>query len=268
MTSLSPDPLLAPALVCIDEFYARMFRDWPTAVTRHEDNCTLSFSGDRHLTGANHLWPHTPDALTHRALDIAEEFFTTHAAAWSVMYIDTFLPRAATLLGDRGYFPRWSSPLMVLDRAPHPLPVRADTTVIRATTPRHLDDVTRVMAEAFATGDSVNQRVVRATHLNDPAIIHYLVYADGEPAGCATVALHAGMAGIWNVGTRHVFRRQGYASTIMLGLLDDLRAYGYRASALMASPSGQPLYERLGYRHVALVTYMGPPFIRKPRPLL
>ncbi len=268
MTSRSIDPLLTPALACVEEFYARMFRDWPTAITHHENGCTLSFSGDRHLSGANQLWPDAPDALTHTALDSAEAFFAAHAAAWSVLYVDALMLHAATLLQERAYYPRWSSPLMVLDVPPHRLPVHPGAAVIRATSPRHLEDVTRVMTEAFSTGNSVNQRVVRPAHLDDPGIMHYLVYADGEPAACATVALHGGMAGIWNVGTRRVFRRQRYATTIMLGLLDDLRGRGFGISTLMASPSGQPLYEHLGYRHIALITYMGPPFVRTPRPLL
>ncbi len=73
------------------------------------------------------------------------------------------------------------------------------------------------------------------------------------------------MAGVWNVGTRSRFRRQRYATTIMRALLDDLRAQGITASMLMASPAGQHLYETLGYRHVGLTTYMGPPYLSAGR---
>jgi predicted N-acetyltransferase YhbS len=255
------DSLLGAALDCVDHFYARMFRDWPEAVNRASETCTLSYSGDRHLTGANHLWPHTPDAVTPRALRDAEEFFDSYDAAWSVVYTDTFMPDVAALLDRHGYYRRWHSPLMVLDGPPKSLPTRFGTEVIRASTQQHLDDVRRVMNEAFGTGTSVNQRVVRDEHLGDPTVGHYLIYAGREPATCALVVTYHGIAGIWNVGTRFRFRRQRLATTIMLALLNELRACGCAVSVLMASPEGQPLYQQLGYREIGNVNYMGPPLI-------
>jgi hypothetical protein len=259
------DPLLGAALACVDHFYARMFRDWPEAVNRTSETYTLSYSGDRHLTGANHLWPRTPDAITPRALREAEEFFDAYNAAWSVVYTDTFMPHAAALLDQYGYYRRWHSPLMVLDTPPQHLPTRFGTEVIRASTRQHLDDVRRVMNEAFGTGTSVNQRVARAEHLADPTVRHYLIYAGSEPAACAMVAMCDTMAGIWNVGTRYRFRRQGFATTVMLALLNDLSARGYPVSVLMASPEGYPLYQQLGYRDIGDISYMGPPLIASPR---
>jgi GNAT superfamily N-acetyltransferase len=258
------DPLLGAALACVDHFYARMFRDWPDAVTRASESCTLSYSGDRHLTGANHLWPHTPDAVTARALREAEGFFDTYEAAWSVVYTDTFMPHAAALLDEHGFYRRWHSPLMVLDTPPR-LPNRFGPAVIRASSVRHLDDIRRVMNEAFGTGTSVSQRVVRTEHLGDPEVRHYLLYAGREPAACAMVTLCDDMAGIWNVGTRFRYRRQGFATKVMLALLDDLKACGCSLSALMASPEGQPLYQQLGYREIGNVNYMAPPPIGQAR---
>lgn len=260
MTGTAVDPLLTAALACVDAFYARVFRDWPDAVTRTRGDCTLSFSGDTRLTGANHVWPNSASALTDDVLDEAQRFFAPFQAAWSVICTEPYMPLAVGWLERRGYAARWSSPLMVLEGVPIPLPVRPHAEVIRANSPDHLDAIALVMSEAFATGSSVNRRVARPAHLADPAMLHYLVYSGDEPAGCATVALHNGMAGIWNVGTRYPFRRQGYATTIMRALLDDLRARGVTVSMLMASPAGQRLYETLGYRHVGLTTYMGPPY--------
>ena len=257
------DPLLGAAWACVDDFYARLFRTWPEAVTRAGEKYTLSFSGDRHLTGANHLWPHTADAITPRALAEAEDFFEGFSAAWSVVIADTAMPGAAALLEESGYYPRWQSPLMVLDGLPFRLPARPGT-VLRASTPQHLEDVKQVMSEAFGTGSGVSRRVVRPTHLDDPAITHYLIYAGNEPASCATVARcdpGAPMAGVWNVGTRTLFRRQRYAVTIMLGLLDDLAARGCTMTTLMASPEGLSLYRRLGYRRIGMAMYMGPPYM-------
>lgn len=263
MTQNPPDPLLGLAMACVDDFYARMFRDWPEAVNRPSNGHILSYSGDRRLTGANHLWPYTLDTLNPDTLSKAQRFFDEFEAAWSVVITDTYLPGAALRLTELGYYPRWQSPLMVLDTPPERLTVRDKVDVIRATTTQHLEDARRVMTEAFSSGSSVNRRVVRDEHLDNPRIRHYLVYAGQEPAACATVALCSQMASVWNVGTRYLYRRRGYATAIMLALLDDLQADGYTATTLMASPDGYPLYDRLGYRQIGTTIYMGPVLMRR-----
>jgi len=264
MAVTAGDPLLGAALDCVDEFYARLFRDWPSAITRRAPHYTLAFSGDARLTGANHLWPCTPDAITPAALTDAEGFFDAQHAAWSVVCTDTFTGGALDLLDEEGYYPRWESPLMVLDRPPQPLPTRRGAQVELAETERQLDEVTAVMSEAFVTGSTVNRRVVRAAHLHEDDILHYLIYGDGAAVGSATVALHAnGLASIWNVGTRYRYRRQRYATTLMLAVLDDLRRRGCPTSVLMASSSGQPLYAKLGYRVIGQTIYFAPPVGRR-----
>jgi len=236
-----------------------MFRDWPEAVNRSNGRYTLSFSGDATLSGANHLWPLVPDALTADALDDSEAFFRAYRANWSIVYADALLPGATRLLKQRGFVSRWYSPLMVRDDSPRELASGAAVQVIRASTSHHLQDIRRVMSEAFMTGDNVNYRVVRESHLDDPAVAHYVVYSDGIPASCATVAFHDGLASIWNVATRRRFRRRGFAKAIMKAVLEDIWARGCAGSTLMASSSGRPLYEQLGFREVGRVQYVGPP---------
>jgi ribosomal protein S18 acetylase RimI-like enzyme len=254
------DSHLAMALACVEDFYARMFRDWPSAVTKSTGQCVLSYSGDTRLTGANHLWPQTCDALDDDALQAAIDFFSPYDAAWSVIYTDTYMPYAADFLRSRGYTMRWNSPLMMLDHQPYPLSINPTAKVIRASTPRHIEDIAHVMSEAFASSSNVNRRVARTEHLHDPSTRHYIIYDEMEPAACATVAVCGDIAGIWNVGTRYRFRRMRYATTIMRAILSDLGALGVTLSTLMASTAGQPLYERLGYRAIGQTYYMGPPY--------
>ena len=98
------DVHLDAALDSIDYFYARMFRDWPQAVTRTHETFTLAYSGTTRLTGANHLWPRTPEAITPAALEAARSFFAPYCAAWSVVYADVWSPYAGRLLADLGYY--------------------------------------------------------------------------------------------------------------------------------------------------------------------
>ncbi len=286
MAISTADPRLSAALTCVDVFYQRLFRDWPSAVNRVGDGYVMSYSGDNRLTGANHLWVEEASALRVEVLERTARFFEAFGAAWSVITTDTHLPEAIDFLTGLHFHVRWRSPLMVLEGAPRPLPVRRDSPVIRASTPRHLLDVQQVMTEAFATRRSVNERVARLAHLHDPDVDHYLMYASEsvidealpvapcvgespemgacEPVACATVVHYGGMAGVWNVGTRRAWRRQGYATTIMHALLADQAARGRSTSMLMASAAGQPLYAALGYREIGLTYYSGPPFAGSP----
>lgn len=260
MTISTADPQLTAALACVDTFYERMFRDWPTAINERHDTYTLSYSGDNRLTGANHLWLHSTTALQPDVLRHAIRFFETFGAAWSVIFTNTHMPEAGEFLLANDFHVRWRSPLMVLDTPPAPLPIRPELHVTRASTSQDLVNVRRVMSEAFATRRGVNERVARIEHLDDPTLGHYLIMDRDEPAASATIAVQDGMTGVWNVGTRHAWRRQGYATAIIRALLDDQRALGSNTSMLMASPSGQPLYERLGYREIGLTYYVGPPY--------
>lgn len=255
----APETLLGAAQTCVEDFYRRMFRTWPGAITRQGAGYTLSFSGDTGLTGANHLWPHTPGALSDSVLSEAEAFFRVHRALWSVVYIEPPFAAVSAWLRQRGYTLRWDAPLLAWDGPPPPAPRHERVTVIRATTAPHLAAVRRVMEEAFMSGSEVSQRVVRDEHLADPDVAHYLVYAGPEAVACATVVRHDGMAGVWNVGTRRGFRRRGYATLLMQTVLHDLTAWGCTGSILMASPSGEPLYLKLGYRPIGRICYMGPP---------
>lgn len=253
------DPALAPALACVEEFYRRMFRDGPGAVTQQAGDCTLAYCGDPSLTGANHVWPGGPDALTPGVLAEARRFFRRAGAHWSVVVAEPALSGARAWLVERGFFPRWESPLMVLEGPPALLRVHPTAQPVQVTTPGDLAALRDVMAASFGTGANVNRRVARRSHLSDPAITHYLVHAGAEPVACATLAPLDGVGGVWNVGTRPRYRRQGYAAALMAALLADLRAQGVTTSALLASRDGYPLYARLGYRRIGTVAFLGPP---------
>jgi hypothetical protein len=259
------ETVLDAALACVDDFYARMFRNWPSAITQTRATHTLSYSGDRYLTGANHLWPRDADALSPDVLVEAEHFFSPYGAAWSVIYADTAMPDARTRLTDNNYFLRWQSPLMVLDAPPPRERIAPGVRIERATTQRQLREAQSVMSEAFSTGAAVNDRVVRPSHLDEPGVFHYLLTVEGEPASCATLALCNGVGGVWNVGTRYAFRRKGHARALMVALLADLADEGRQTSVLMASPSGRPMYDALGYRQIATVCYMAPPAVHQLR---
>ena len=103
---------------------------------------------------------------------------------------------------------------------------------------------------------SINQNMVRAEHDEDPYVHHYLAYYGNHPGAAATMTYTEDMVGIWNVGTRRMFRRRGLAMALMVRMLSDAAAAGYDCSMLLASNQGRPLYQKLGYQTVAQACYM------------
>jgi ribosomal protein S18 acetylase RimI-like enzyme len=114
-----------------------------------------------------------------------------------------------------------------------------------------------VMGEAFHMDDNINHNMVRPEHDDDPMVHHYLAYFQGHPGAAATMTYTDGIAGIWNVGTRRMFRRRGLAQALMTRMLSDAAQAGYECSTLLASSQGRPLYHKLGYKTVGQAFYMG-----------
>ncbi len=77
----------------------------------------------------------------------------------------------------------------------------------------------------------------------------FLAIWNGRPAGVVTTTIHGGRLG-W-IGMMLVsaeFRRRGIASALLRRSLDFLSASGVACVKLDATPAGQPVYERLGFR--------------------
>lgn len=91
---------------------------------------------------------------------------------------------------------------------------------------------------------------------DDPALLAapdltlYLGLLDGAPAGTAMRFTSHRIAGINFVATLPEYRRLGIGAALTRHAALAGRAEGALASALQASESGFPVYQRLGYRHL------------------
>lgn len=75
----------------------------------------------------------------------------------------------------------------------------------------------------------------------------FLGTVDGRPLAASRLFCAGGVAGIYGVATLPQARGQGYGTAMTLAAARAGLKLGYRVGVLYASPSGYPLYRRLGF---------------------
>jgi len=78
-------------------------------------------------------------------------------------------------------------------------------------------------------------------------IYHYLGILDGTPVATASLLPAGGIAGVYDVATIPVARRQGIGTAMTLAVLHAARQLGYSQAWLQPSDMGQTLYRRIGF---------------------
>jgi GNAT superfamily N-acetyltransferase len=79
---------------------------------------------------------------------------------------------------------------------------------------------------------------------------HFLARRQGQALGTGTMFLSPGVAGFYFLCVRPEARRQGVGRALMLRLIDEARRLGCDRGVLTASPTGQALYQGLGFQEV------------------
>ncbi len=110
-------------------------------------------------------------------------------------------------------------------------------------------------SQPTAVGDAWYDTSLRRGHANRPWTL-YLGWLDETPVATGMLFYGAGIAGIYGIGTLPQARGQGIGKAITLHPLLEARAAGYHIGALFASPSGYPIYQKIGFGHYgSLIRY-------------
>jgi len=86
--------------------------------------------------------------------------------------------------------------------------------------------------------------------LLSPKLIIYIAYLNGQPASTAMALMTEQVAGIYWVGTTKAARGRGLAEACVRLVGNAGFARGAKIAALQASPMGEPIYQRIGYRTI------------------
>jgi GNAT superfamily N-acetyltransferase len=139
-----------------------------------------------------------------------------------------------------------------LDALPARVPVPAGLAVTRVRDAEALDTWTRTLGTGFGEGEReaawVGAVYARIGLTDDVPWRHYTGLLDGQPVATSSLFLGAGAAGLYFVFTVPAARGQGIGAALSLAPLLEARAMGYEVGVLAASPMGEPVYRRLGFR--------------------
>lgn len=147
-------------------------------------------------------------------------------------------------------------PEMALEGPPTPVPPLPEGTVLRrASDPDVRRDYVDVVAEGWGM-EGVEHDVASAIFFHpdsvaDPNVMAFVAYVDGKPASGSMALLTNGIAVGGQGATVPWARRRGLAEACYAACLEAAyRDFGIRGSVCQSSPSGQGVWEGMGYRQI------------------
>ncbi|HKS98083.1 MAG TPA: GNAT family N-acetyltransferase [Rugosimonospora sp.] len=144
-------------------------------------------------------------------------------------------------------------PLMVaeLDRPAPPARPVPGLRIVEAVGAERLADFARVWSGH--TDEAVLAGLVRLRAAAGPAFTHLIGLLDGVPVACAAAFHGPDASEVQHVVTVRPARRRGVGTGLTVRLLQLIRERGAGTAVLTASPYGERLYQRLGFRPVGAI---------------
>ncbi|MHC4592413.1 MAG: GNAT family N-acetyltransferase [Planctomycetota bacterium] len=114
-----------------------------------------------------------------------------------------------------------------------------------------LDQHVRLVAHAFHMSPNLVRALIPMNLIHRPRWRSYVGYAEGQPVAASALFISDGVAGVYWVATSEGYRRRGFGEAMTWHVIREGAAAGCRVATLQASDTGRPIYERMGFRHVA-----------------
>lgn len=156
------------------------------------------------------------------------------------------------LVTAEGFQQRSDAPCMWIDR-PLPEVLVPDGVVVKAfSEPRHVEDSVSISAEAYQAlsvpPEEMRLYFAQPARLICERVAGFVAYVDGEPLSTALTIMSGQSAGLYFVGTRKRAERRGLGELCTRLATQAGFARGATLVTLQASPFGEAIYRKLGYR--------------------
>ena len=209
----------------------------------------------------NGAFLHAPTSDPQGAIDAAIEYFGGRGVPfliWVREGLDEPLLAAgqAAGLGDAGEVPGMGL------RAVEQIPERSASLldVVIARDDADIEAHRAVIAAGFELPPEMAGQIIGDGLLDDPDAAVAIGRLEGVPVATALLCRSGTTAGVYNVATVPDYRRQGYGETVTWAVVAEGVRRGCTHSVLQSSPSGYPVYRRMGYQDVAKYLRLeGPP---------
>jgi ribosomal protein S18 acetylase RimI-like enzyme len=181
-------------------------------------------------------------------------FFLTHRRGFSVILSGAADADLGPVCESAGLPLTGASPGMLLERRLPDTAPPPGVTIRTVETDADARDFAQVSDAAYRTfGMPAGCAVAmlnRLAVLRAPHITSILASVDGIPSAAAMVILSHGVGGIYWVGTTPAARGRGLGELVTRIVGNVAFDSGARVVVLQASPMGEPIYRRMGYREV------------------
>lgn len=158
-------------------------------------------------------------------------------------------------LASAGFTQADDFPMMAIDLQSMMVePTPPNVTIKQVESEDELRVWSRILTDTFGlagTGTNSFEELEHSLGLQpDGKRYRFIGYLHDQPVATSALFAETGVAGIYNVATLPKAQRQGIGGAITLAPLLHARAMGYRVGTLQATPMGQPVYHRLGFKEI------------------
>jgi ribosomal protein S18 acetylase RimI-like enzyme len=185
-------------------------------------------------------------------LERAREFFGRRGRGFAVPVCTERDEDLESVLQATGLKPRADIPRMLIERPLPDAPMPPEVRVERFAEERHVRDAVEINAEAFQLNrlppEEARLFFGRPSELLSGRVTGYVAYRQNQPVSTALTILSGAGAGVYWVGTVASAQRSGLGSLCTRLATNAGFARGASVVTLQASPFGEPVYRRLGYR--------------------
>lgn len=193
-----------------------------------------------------------PRLSAEEALAHARAFFARFRRGFTLMLRASVDADLAAQAAAAGLLPRGESPCMLIDTPLTEPLLPPGVRIARFDSERQVRDAVRINAEAYQSmklpAAEAEGYFSRPSALLTPRVHGFVAYRGDEPVSTALTIVSGESAGVYWVGTVAAARGAGLAEACTRLATNAGFAAGARAVTLQASPFGEPIYRRLGYR--------------------